>query len=362
MPSGRATLFVVSAAQPSRPPADCVTRWCAGLPRTGEAPLSETQRALVMQVYRGARARMVVHATVTLLLLPVSAVASLQLRAAFGPDSWIPIAVSMLVLFIGLPLAVAKTIALFRLVLPLRRDLAGGVVEHFGGMIANAGYEDEDPDVVQMVEAGALVRGEGEQTLGVLPASARLVHVNGRQVLPTRRLHVAAVATTAHLPLRFSLPPDVKQAFGMQGGLKRRRFGDAERRELVQHIARLTAVPWFLVLLTAFAALTVSGWVGRGMHSARELMGLGWIVAWGVVALRHVRSYLLARRFEHDLELGWLLSWETPESAREPARRADPSGKGMPFATAEVLPVSQMDWMIDGKPAAWRRVIQRAGS
>ena len=206
-------------------------------------------------------------------------------------------------------------------------------------------------------------RGQGEQALGILPTSARLLHINGRDVLPERRLHVAATATPQPNVLRYSLPPDVKHAFGMQNGLKRRRFGDSERQELEQHIGRLTAVPWMLVVLTAFVAITVSGFIVRGMSSSEELMGLGWIVAWTIVAIRHIRSYLLARRFEDDLEVGWILSWETPEptDARGPAQSA--SGvQRMPFSSAEVLPISQMDWMIDGKPAAWRRVIQRASS
>jgi hypothetical protein len=81
-------------------------------------------------------------------------------------------------------------------------------------------------------------------------------------------------------------------------------------------------------------------------------LGLGWVIAWLLTALRHVRRYLLARRLEDDLQVGWLISWETPEAPRTPSTP--------PFSTAEVLPISQMDWMIDGKPAAWRRVIQRA--
>lgn len=316
-----------------------------------------------MQVYSAARARMFVFGTLSVLLLPVSLVASVRLRAAFGEDSWVPIAFAMMLFFFGLPLAVAKAIAQARLVMPLRADLEAGVVERFGGMIAEASYEDEDPDVVELVAAGSLVRGGGEQVLGVLPTSARLIQVNGRDVLPARRLHVATVAATAHSMLRYSLPPDVKQAFGMQHGLKRRRIGDSERRELDQHIARLTAVPWFLVLLTGFMAITVSGWVVRGFQSSHDFMGVGWIVAWAIVAVRHVRSYLLARRFEDDLEVGWLLSWESPDpiDGRGAGSGSGVAAPGMPFSTAEVLPVSQMDWMIDGKPAAWRRVIQRVG-
>jgi hypothetical protein len=344
------------------------TRWCAGLPCTGEVPLGEAQRALVMRVYQKERTRTAAFALLALALLPASALVSLWLRSAFGKDSAVPIAFSIMLFFFGLPWTVAKLLGHLRVALPLRRDLANGVLQTFAGTIARARYEEEDPDVVALVDAGSLVRGEGEQVLGVLPVSARLLHVNGRDVLPERRLHIAVTAATRAHALRYSLPPDVKQAFGMQRGLKRRRFGEAERHELGKHIARLTAIPWMLVVLTAFVAITVSSWVVHGVSSSQELLQLGWIVAWAIVAVRHVRAYLLARRFEDDLEVGWLLSWETPDatdSARSTGAAgasASPGVLGMPFASAEVLPISQMDWMIDGKPAAWRRVIQRAAS
>jgi hypothetical protein len=344
---------------PEEPTAGHVQRWCAGLPQVGEAALSDAQRALVSEVYTRTRTRAFAYTGFSMLLLPVSIGLIWQLRAVFGERSWVPVAGALMLLFFGLPLVVAKTIAQVRLAWPLGKDLARGAVLEFAGTIADAAYEQEDPDVVALVEVGAIQRGAGEQLLGVLPSSARLISVNGRDVLPERRLHVATTATTEHALPRYSLPPDMKHAFGMQRGLKRRRFGDSERRELVEHIARLTAVPWMLVVLTAFVAITVSSWIVRGMESAHELMGLGWIVAWTIVAVRHVRSYLLARRFEDDLEVGWLLSWETPS----PTDVKPSAGSGrMPFSTAEVLPVSQMDWMIDGKPAAWRRVIQRASS
>jgi len=330
-------------------------RWCAGLPGVGQAPLSPAQRSLLQRVYSGARWRLVAYALVVLVLLPTSLATGYALRLAFGPHNWVPLAFSMAVFFFALPLAVAKTLVHAKLTWPLRRDISAGTLQLFEGTIADAHYEDEDPDVFALVSVGTLVRGGQMQRLGVLPNSARLLHVNGRDVLPERRLHVATTATTPTHALRYSLPPDVKQAFGVTHGLKRRRFGKGERTELNGHIARLTALPWTLVVLTGFMAITISMWVVKGVSSYEQVLGFGWVVAWFIVAARHVRSYLLARRLEDDLDVGWLLSWEPPDTSAQ-----SDVGAGLPFSCAEVLPVSQMDWMIDGKPAPWRRVIQRA--
>jgi hypothetical protein len=327
-------------------------RWCAGLPGAGKQALSDAQRALVQRVYREARDAALGYGVCAALLLPAAFGLSVLLGRWLGAHSVWPAAVALLICLFAVPVCIAKAIVQGRAALPLRHDLERGQLWSFEGSIATAGYEDEDPDVVALVEQGLLVRGGPVQRLGVLPASARLLHVNGQDVAPRRRLHVATTASSPERTLRYSLPPDVKQAFGGGGGLKRRRFGEAERRELSAHIARLTSVPWSLVVLTGFVAITVSLWMNKSGDHARDFMGIGWIVAWLMTALRHVRRYLLARRFEDDLEVGWLLSWETPQETR--------AAGAPPFRTAEVLPISQMDWMIDGKPAAWRRVIQWA--
>ncbi len=327
-------------------------RWCAGLPGAGESRVTDAQHALALRVYHKARDAAFLYALLGATLLPASIGLGYLLGRVFGGESFVPLAAAMVLFFFGIPLAVAKSIDQAKTALPLRRDLTRGVLWIFEGSIAAASYEEEDPDVVALVEEGTLVRGQAAQRIGVLPSSSRLLQINGKDVEPKRKVHVATTAASPERSLRYSLPPDVKQAFGTTVGLKRRRFGEAERKELTSHIARLTAVPFPLFVLTAFMAVTVSLWAVKGMETGRELLGLGWVIAWLLTALRHVRRYLLARRLEDDLQVGWLISWETPEAPRTPSTP--------PFSTAEVLPISQMDWMIDGKPAAWRRVIQRA--
>ncbi len=352
MPSGNPEP-TPSAYPPDARPDDM--RWCAGLPGAGKLPMSDAQRALVRAVYRRARDTAFGYGVLSLLLVPSAFGLSVLLGRWLGSQSVWPGALALVLGLFALPLCIAKAIEQGRGAWPLRKDLERGELWLFKGSIAAAAYEEEDPDVIALVEQLHLERGVAEQRLGVLPASARLLHVNGRDLPPTRKLHVATTATSPQRALRYSLPPDVKQAFGATSGLKRRRFGDAERRELSAHIARLTSVPWTLFVLTAFMAVTVSLWLHAGGDHTRDFLGIGWVVAWLMTALRHVRRYLLARRFEDDLEVGWLLSWETPQAQQAMGAQASP-----PFATAEVLPISQMDWMIDGKPAAWRRVIQHA--
>jgi hypothetical protein len=231
----------------------------------------------------------------------------------------------------------------------------------FEGHLAEALYEEEDPEVRLLLSAGLLTRGAQEQRLCVLPRSGRLMQVNGKNVPADRRLHVSTIAAwpSSH-SFRYSLPPEVKEVLGGSAReLKRRRMAEPERAELQRHVERLTALPWLLIGLTAVMSAFVSAWIVRENTGPEDLIGLAWFGIWSYAALRHLRGYALARRLEADIEVGWLLSWETAEGAGAPTLSDPRDQRRPPFQHAEVLPVSQRDWMIDGKPAAWRRVLSR---
>jgi hypothetical protein len=143
--------------------------------------------------------------------------------------------------------------------------------------------------------------------------------------------------------------------------LKRCRIAEPERAEFKRHVARLTSVPWVLIALTALMSALVSSWIVREQTSPRDAFAALALVTWIYAALRHLRGYILARRLEADLDVGWLLSWKVSDvrGPRPSVAEARPNPSQPPFQHAEVLPVSQRDWMIDGKPAAWRRVLSR---
>jgi hypothetical protein len=337
------------------------TRWCAGLPCVAEERLTELQRAAAERVYVRARNAMLAYAGVTLL----STIGlSLWASGRLFERGWLGLASAFTVFALLMPICIVKALDHGRTALPLRRDIEDGFMWVFEGRLAQARYEEEDPEVLQLLAAGLFVRGDLEQRISILPRSGRLLHVNGRNVPPERRLHVA---TTAALPTnlyRYSLPPEVKEVFGPSAReLKRRRIAEPERAELKRHVARLTAVPWALIALTALMSALVSSWIVRDVTVPRDAIAALALVAWLYVALRHLRGYILARRLEADLDVGWLLSWQVSEAgATEPSPAPvsqPPRTSRPPFEHAEVLPVSQRDWMIDGKPAAWRRVLSR---
>jgi hypothetical protein len=352
---------VAFARQVAQELAESGTRWCAGLPCVAEERLTELQRSAAERVYARARNAFIGYAGLALIGLPAALGLCLWGSGRVFERGWLALAVAFTVFAMSMPLCVARALDHGRTALPLRRDLEDGFLWVFEGRLAQARYEEEDPGVAQLLAAGLFVRGEAEQRISVLPRSGRLLHVNGQNVPPDRRLHVGTTAPWPEHVYRYSLPPEVKEVFGPSAReLKRRRIADAERDELKRHVARLTAVPWLLIALTALTSATVSLWLVRDETTARDLGAAVAVVAWLYVALRHLQGYTLARRLEADLDVGWLLSWQVseipgpvrPSTAREDGRP--------PFQHAEVLPVSQRDWMIDGKPAAWRRVLSRS--
>jgi hypothetical protein len=333
------------------------TRWCAGLPCVAEERLTELQRSATERVYERARNAMLAYAGVTL----ASAI-GLYLWAAgkLIERGWLGLAIAFTVFAMLLPVCIVKALDHGRTALPLRRDLEDGFLWVFEGRLAQARYEEEDPEVAQLLAAGLFQRGDVEQRISILPRSGRLINVNGQNVPPHRRLHVATTAAWPTHLYRYSLPPEVKEVFGPSAReLKRRRIAEPERAELKRHVARLTSIPWLLIGLTAVMSTLVSIWIVRDQTTPRDAFAAIAFAGWGYVALRHLRGYMLARRLEADLDVGWLLSWQTSESPVSPAE-GHAAASLPPFQHAEVLPVSQRDWMIDGKPAAWRRVLSRS--
>ncbi|HKU37313.1 MAG TPA: hypothetical protein VJR89_04180 [Polyangiales bacterium] len=337
------------------------TRWCAGLPCVAEERLTELQRTAAERVYRRSRNALLLYAMAASLLLPSALGACLWAAGRLGHHAWVTLALAFTLFALLVPVCAAKAWDHGRTALPLHRDLEDGFLWVFEGRLAEARYEEEDPEVRLLLTAGLLARGTEEQRICVLPRSGRLMQVNGKNLAAEQRLHVA---TTAAWPsthsFRYSLPPEVKEVLGASAReLKRRRMAEPERAELQRHVARLTAWPWVLIGLTAVMSAFVSAWIVRDRTVPEDAIGLIWLGIWAYAALRHLRGYALARRLEADMEVGWLLSWETAEGA-EPRVRPDPRDEHRPpFQHAEVLPVSQRDWMIDGKPAAWRRVLSR---
>ncbi len=335
------------------------TRWCAGLPCVAEERLTEVQRSAAERVYKRARNAMIAYAGVT-----IAGTLGLWLWAAgrLIERGWLGLAIAFTVFAMLLPVCIVKALDHGRTAVPLRRDLDDGFMWVFEGRLASARYEEEDPEVAQLLAAGLFQRGDLEQRISILPRSGRLLNVNGQNVSPQRRLHVATTAAWPTDLYRYSLPPEVKEVFGSSAReLKRRRIAEAERAELKRHVARLTSIPWLLIGLTALMSTLVSLWIVRDQTSPRDAFAAVALAGWGYIALRHLRGYILARRLEADLDVGWLLSWQMSENPlARPAAGPAAASSVPPFQHAEVLPVSQRDWMIDGKPAAWRRVLSRS--
>jgi hypothetical protein len=218
---------------------------------------------------------------------------------------WLGLAIAFTVFAMLLPVCIVKALDHARTAMPLRRDLEDGFVWVFEGRLAQARYEEEDPEVAQLLAAGLFVRGDVDQRLSVLPRSGRLLNVNGQNAPPDRRLHVATTAAWPTNLYRYSLPPEVKEVFGSSAReLKRRRIAEPERAELKRHVTRLTAVPWVLIALTALMSALVD--------RARSNIGAGCVCG--------ARAHRLALRSAPSL------AWVHPraQARSRPRRRLAP--------------------------------------
>ncbi len=323
-----------------------------------EAHLTERQRTAVIRLHARLQKSALLSVAIGVGLLPVFVGLGLYGNAALaeelGRGGFLPLAVTLFGYAFIAPLYFLRALGRLRRAAPLARDLEGGRVLVFEGAIASESYEDEDPDVFLLVQAGLLARGD-EQRIGVLPESARLVFVGTRDVEPKHALHIAGLADAPNRELRYSLPHEVKRELGSPAGMKRRRLSQAEQRELRAHVGRLLRVPKPLVFATALLAAVLAKTIaGTGTVTSLEQGAmLACVLGFSLLFFAHVRAYRQGRRFEDDLDVGWLLSWETPAD-EEPCDPRD--ARALPFGRAEVLPVSHKDWTIDDKPAAWRRV------
>jgi hypothetical protein len=150
--------------------------------------------------------------------------------------------------------------------------------------------------------------------------------------------------------MRIALPRELVRVEDDPGvTLKRRSLSPAERGELARHIDTLRGRYWPPIVVTSAVVVVVGVrlWV-EGPDS--DLLGAGSLVWYGLALLTYlayVRRIRAARRLHWDRELRWVVT------VHDRATLASSEGVGM-APKLEMLPISQLAWTENARPAAWR--------
>lgn len=291
----------------------------------------------------------------------VAVLGLLLLVAAAGLEAMLPAAsvyvdeltssagVAMLVLGNAYTLALARDQArVLRGTRVLLEDAQAGWVDRFEGAVES---DVDDPAVQRLVGRGYLMRGElNVQRLEILPGSSLIIRANGRPVEHWARAHVAEIAPPRLFAMRIELPRELMRVENDPSvTLKRRSLSPAERGELARHIDSLRRRYWPPIVVTVgiAAVIGVRLWA-EGPRT--DLFGTGSLLWYGLALLTYlayVRRIRAARRLHWDRELRWVVT------VHDRATLASSEGAGV-APKLEMLPISQLAWTENARPAAWR--------
>jgi hypothetical protein len=259
------------------------------------------------------------------------------------------VVVAMLVLGNAYTLALARDHGrVLRGARVVRDDAQAAWVERFEGTLES---DLDDPAVQRLVARGYLARGQhGVQWIEILPRSSLVVRANGRPVEHWARAHVAEIAPPRPFAMRIELPRElVRVENDPSVTLKRRSLSPAERVELARHIVTLRCRYWPPIVVT----VGVAGLVGVRLWAEGpdpDLLSTGSLL-WYALALLTYLAYLrrirAARRLEWDRELRWVVT------VHDRASLTSNEETGL-APKLEMLPISQLAWTENARPAAWR--------
>ncbi|BDG03018.1 serine/threonine-protein kinase [Anaeromyxobacter oryzae] len=289
-------------------------RYCEGLPSAGLRPLRPEEREQI----RAARRRLWRRAAASLLVFPGAVAALVGVAAtvsALGvPDviaGWIIGPTALVAFLLGLPVTILLVRDAVHDARALGRDLRAGAVEEFG---------------------------DAARGVAVLPASERVIRVNGAVVPPARKALVGEAApgageATWAVP-RASIPEPLR---GFEWA--RRPLVPDERAEVERRASELRRVPVALSAGTVLAVVAILDSIpdGRRAPAPTAFRIVAWLAMFGFGWYRILRQRAIGARLAHDAREGWV------------ARATSGDATGV-----EVLPASGLPWATGGAPAAWR--------
>jgi hypothetical protein len=326
---------------------DQTSIWCAALPCIEEPAMLPEEQRRVLWLRRRARWVFAGWAAAALLALggllgvsvgatrPTPALALLGLACVFTAP--------LFLLAAGRSLIRARAYA---------ADLRGGRVLRFGGVLSDFDSLALDPDLALLFRRGLLTADSSmQEELVVLPKSGQLLYANKGWAPPAFVLSVRRVADPPRDAVRLSLPRDFEpQRYDAAVDVARRRLTPQETRELSEYTRSLRRPGRGFWLVLAFVAVAFGAWHSEGFRLPPTSVGVPLaLLASCVAAWSTVRRFRLAARLDNDIELGWVLTVD-----RSP--QADLARAELPALGVETLLHAQLDWTVNRRPAAWRRL------
>jgi hypothetical protein len=326
---------------------DQTSIWCAALPCIEEPMMLPEEQRRVLWLRRRARWVFAGWAAAALLALggllgvsfgaarPTSALALLGLACVFVAPAFL--------LAAGRSLIRARAYA---------ADLREGRVLRFGGVLSDFDSLALDPDLALLFRRGLLTADSSmQEELVVLPKSGQLLYANKGWAPPAFVLSVRRVADPPRDAVHLALPRDFEpQRYDAAVDVARRRLTAQETRELSDYTRSLRRPGRGFWLVLAFVAVAFGAWHGEGFRLPPTSVGVPLaLLASCVAAWSTVRRFRLAARLDNDIELGWVLTVDRSPQAE--LARAE-----LPALGVETLLHAQLDWTVNRRPAAWRRL------
>ena len=321
--------------------------WCAGLPCIEQPELVPAEAARIV-AHRKRALRLFVMYALLGVGLPVAFFAALAL-AEFSAQRASPVlSIVGLATFVGAPFFLVMAASLFGRARAYKRDLAGGKLLRFAGVLSSFDSLALDPDLALLTRRGMLAPEPGiEQDMVVLPVSSELLYANRRWAPRGVRLHIERVAPPPADPLKLPLPEDVRAQALSAVSVARRRFTRLEVAELGRHAEVLRRPGRLFWMLAGFAALAVVSWHTQGwVWPPRPVTIPVALAAWGLAIVNVLKRARLADMLGRDAELGWVLTVDHEGHEGEVE---------LPAHGVETLLHSRLDWTINRRPATWRR-------
>ena len=315
--------------------------WCAGLPSVEQPVMVDEERKRVTRLRRHAYQRACLLLVGSALVVSASAVPDLPavLRSPL-----------LLLSFFSVPLSFAWATSGVLRARAYGRDLRDGRMWRFAGTLSTFDSLALDRDLAQLARRGVFAPEPGvEQDLVVLRDSCALLHANGKWAPEGVTLHISQVAAPPDDAVKLSLPNELRSETVNTLDVGRRRFTNAELRELRTHAERMRKPGSALFLLTPFAFSVVLMWAGHGWalppHLASAPLVLG---MWFFALQTFLRRLRFSSRLRTDAELGWVVTVDHDLRGLSD----DPE---LPARGVESLLNTRLDWTVNRRPATWRR-------
>lgn len=315
--------------------------WCAGLPLIEQPAMVDAERAQV------ARRQSLAWRSAVAIAVTFTAVVSGALLLDGTPSValwWLS--------FLALPFALSGLVNAIRRALAHARDLRVGKLWRFAGSLSAFDSLGSDRDLAQLARRGVFSPEPGvDQDISVLADSHQLLHANGKWAPHDVTLHVREIAAPPLDPAKLALPSELRSETTRALEVGRRRFSTAELGELTAHAQRLRRPGLALWLLTPVGALGLFLLLEHGFGLPVRFASAPFAAGMWLFALQgYIRRLRFAARLRADMELGWVVTVDHGVSG---AGLDDPQ---LPAQGVESLLHARLDWTVNRRPAAWRRV------